>query len=250
MTLKDIRNQLEQSLGLQNGDLDQVKNQVKEMIIEILTNRNNLSSSNDEKSDQSDVSKENNHNGEEEEEKEPKLKKKKITTPKSTPKSQTTSSTAKRKRETLPKKETSKKAKTSTKKLSSHELDSPDDDALRQFKSYILAASIGPNVYRGVKDLPKKEQIDLLYQRLADLGHKLDCPPTKAQIAAAKRDTMKKQALDGIDTSLIIDTPRRARRTTNVVSYAEKKGSEDESQNGSNHDDDDDDDEVEFDDDN
>lgn len=75
---------------------------------------------------------------------------------------------------------------------------------------YVRAAAIGPGIYAGLADLPEKEYVQQLSQRLKEQGATFaGLVPTRKDIAAAAEATELRRATEGIDTSNIITGKRR-----------------------------------------
>tara|TARA_B110000208_G_C11335740_1_gene271776 strand:+ start:88 stop:411 length:324 start_codon:yes stop_codon:yes gene_type:complete len=98
----------------------------------------------------------------------------------------------------------------------------------------------GPSIYRGLKDIgTDDERVTVLARRLRDKGATFKGnTPTASVISKAKARTERRKMLEGLDASLILDSPVRgssgSRRGRNKVpvSYAEsgsdQEGSDEE----------------------
>ena len=91
---------------------------------------------------------------------------------------------------------------------------------------------LGPTMFRGLKEIDTNEgKCDELAERLREKGAKFrGDTPTASVISKAKATTEKRKMLEGLDTSLIMDSPVRGggRRGRNKVqvSYAESNSEE------------------------
>ena len=95
--------------------------------------------------------------------------------------------------------------------------------------------SAGPTMFKGLKDLESdSDRCDELASRLRSKGATFKGnKPSQLDIAKAKEKTLKKKMLEGLDTSLILDSRsgRGGRGSVSrkpPVSYAESGSSEEE----------------------
>ena len=98
---------------------------------------------------------------------------------------------------------------------------------LTQLYALARAMSIGPTVFKGLNGLADSQKCEQLAERLKSKEH---CPkfqglkPSSAVIAAATRATEKRKMLEGLDLSVVLDSPvrgggRGGRRSKAPVSY-------------------------------
>jgi len=102
---------------------------------------------------------------------------------------------------------------------------------LHQFNLFIRAAALGVNIFKG---LPKEgqERLEAIREALEDKGYRFaGKAPSPKEISAEKRKTSRKKELEDIDTSNIITTSGRPRRSNasaanKTASYAESDDSD------------------------
>ncbi|KAG5192327.1 hypothetical protein JKP88DRAFT_266214, partial [Tribonema minus] len=87
------------------------------------------------------------------------------------------------------------------------------DQALVALRAMGRAMGMGPSLYKGLKEESKRVQVTMLFRRLKDGGARFKGDvPTQTEISRAQREREKRQDMDGIDTSLIIESGTRQRR--------------------------------------
>lgn len=105
---------------------------------------------------------------------------------------------------------------------------SKEELALKQLRLMVKAIGGGPQFYKNLKDQSLSEQATTLRARLREAGAPIKgAVPTATEIKQAEKERDLKRDLDGIDTSLIIDSKRR-RTTAPVASRTREEDDEDD----------------------
>jgi hypothetical protein len=135
-------------------------------------------------------------------------------------------------------KKTEKKKKTSTTTTTTTEKKAAPKSASSSYSSDVQrllslgqAMRLGPRLHRGLKDMTSEEErLEALTERLHEAGASwYGTLPTPQNIAKAAAEKKRKDDLDGLDTSLIVEGGRRRRGTVN---YAVDVANEDDDEEG------------------
>jgi hypothetical protein len=121
---------------------------------------------------------------------------------------------------TKKKKKTSTSVTTTTKKTAAPKnASSSYSSGVQRLLSLGQAMRLGPRLHHGLKDMTSEEErLEALTERLQEAGAswKGDLP-TPQDIAKAMAEKKRKDDLDGLDTSLIVEGGRRRRGTVNYA---------------------------------
>ncbi|CAM9094064.1 unnamed protein product [Hapterophycus canaliculatus] len=86
------------------------------------------------------------------------------------------------------------------------------------------AMNLGPQPFRGLKEMEKTDAESLLKDRLIDAGARFKGPfPSLREIAQTRRKTETEKDLDGIDPGNVVQGSRRRGRFDNEIIAPNKK---------------------------
>mmetsp|Transcript_19578 Transcript_19578/g.29035 ORF Transcript_19578/g.29035 Transcript_19578/m.29035 type:complete len:268 (-) Transcript_19578:273-1076(-) len=137
-------------------------------------------------------------------------------------------------KKTKPKKKKTRTKKTAPTKQSSSASSLSYDSSVHALLDFGKAMGMGPNLYRGLKTMSNdEERAAALTDRLKEAGASWrGSLPSSKDIAKAKAEKQRKNDLDGLDTSLILETSRRRKRA--VVNYSTNYGDDEENHSEDN----------------